>query len=114
MKDLLKKDRNEIVKRPAKHEVEILDPVQNAPPFISFRYSYKEVSSYGGKTRIKSREKSFENGKYKSQEFEGTLDGNVYSNMVGEIQKHFLNEMTVLMKQFSMFLPFGKAKDKDK
>jgi hypothetical protein len=110
----LKKDSYEIIKRPSKHDVEIIDPVQHASPFICFRFSYKEVSSYGGKTQIKSREKSFEDGKYKSQEFEGTMDGHVYSNMVGEIQRHFLNEMAGLMRQFSMFLPFGKVKDKEK
>lgn len=108
----MKKDKYEIVKRPAKHDIEIIDPVQHASPFIRFRYSYKEVSSYGGKTQIKSREKSFEDGKYISKEFEGTLDGHVYSNMVGEMQKHFLNEVAVLLRQFSMFLPFGKSKDK--
>ena len=111
-KDLLKKDKYEIMKRPAKHDVEVIDPVQNRSPFISFRHSYKEVSSGGGKTHIRSTEKSFENGKFKSEEFEGTLDGNVHSSMVGEMQKQILNQLTVFMKPFSMFLPFGGPKDK--
>jgi hypothetical protein len=111
-KDLLKKDKYKIMKPPARHDVEVLDPVQNKSPFVSFRYSYKEVSSGGGKTYIRSKEKSFENGKYKSEEFEGTLDGNVYPSMVGEIQKHILNQIAVFMKPFSMFLPFGGPKDK--
>ncbi|MGV8056671.1 MAG: hypothetical protein AB2L12_01350 [Smithellaceae bacterium] len=113
-KDLLKKDRYEIAKHQAKHDVEILDPVRKASPFINFRYSYKEISSIGGKTQIRSKEKSFENGNFKSEEFEGTLDGNVYSNIVGEIQKQFLNQMASFIKPFSMFLPFGGSKKKNK
>jgi len=111
-KDLLKKNKYEIMNRPVNHDVEFFDPVPNKSPFVSFRYSYKEVSSGSGRTHIRSKEKSFENGKYKSEEFEGTLDGNVYPSMVGEIQKHILNQIAVFLKPFSMFLPFGGLKDK--
>ena len=112
-RDIEKKGKHEIVRRPASHDVEIHDPIQNKSPFISFRYSYKEISSGGGKTHVRSKKKSFENGQFKSEEFEGTLDGNVYSNMVGGMQKHFFNQMALLMKPFSMFLP-GGSRDKEK
>lgn len=113
-KDMLKKDNHQLVKRPAEHDIEIHDRGRNDPPFISFRYSYREVSSSDGRTHIRSKDKSFENGKFKSEEFEGTLDGNVYSDLVGAMQKHFLNQMALFMKPFSMFLPLGKSRDKDK
>jgi hypothetical protein len=112
-KDVLKKDKHGIVRDQANHDIEILDPVQKASPFLSFHYSYKEISSIGGNTHIRSKEKSFENGKLKSEEFEGTLPGNVYANMAGEMQKLFFNQVTALMKPFSMLLPFG-LRDKDK
>lgn len=112
-KELKKKDRHEIFRNSATHDVEILDPVEKASPFLSFRYSYKEISSGGGKTHIRSKEKSFENGKFKSEEFEGTLPGNVYVNMVGEMQKLFFNQISALMKPFSRLLPFG-SRDKDR
>ena len=112
-KDLDKKDRNEVISHPADHDVEIFDPVQKASPFIRFRYSCREISSGGGQTRIKSKQKSFENGKFKSEEFEGTLPGNVYSNLAEEMQKSFFNQLTTLMKSFSVFLPFG-LKDKNR
>jgi hypothetical protein len=111
-KDLEKKNRNEIIRNPVRHDVEILNPVQKPSPFISFRYSYKEISSFGGQTHIRSKEKSFENGKFKSEEFEGTLPGNVYFNMVGELKRQFWNRMTTFMKPFSIFLPH-RSKDKD-
>lgn len=113
-KDILKKESPPVVKRPAEHDIEIQDRGQNTTPFISFRYSYREVSSNGGTTYIKSRDKSFENGKFKSEEFEGTLDGNVYSNLLSQVQKHFLDQMALFMKPFSMFLPFVRSRDEDK
>jgi len=97
---------------PADHkkEMEILDPLKKASPFLSFHYSYREISSDGGKTHIRSKEKSFENGKFKSEEFEGTLPGNV-SNMIGEMQKLFLNQLSAFTNPFSMFLSSG-SRDK--
>lgn len=109
-KDLERKARHE-VSNPAKNEVEILDPFQRAFPFINFRYSYREISSNGGQTHVRSQEKSFENGKFKSEEFEGTLPANVYSDMVGEIQKLFFNQIEMLMKPFSLFLPSRSRKE---
>jgi len=106
-KDLDKKFRNEVNGHSAKHDVEIVDPVQKASPFISFHYSYREIFSAGGQTRVRAREKSFENGKFQSEEFEGTLPGNLCSDLAGEMQRSFFNHMTTLMKPFSMFLPFG-------
>jgi len=96
-----------------KTEMEILDPVQRMNPFISFKYSSREISSTGGKTYVKAKEKSFVDGKFKSEEFEGTLDSNVYSNMVGEMQKLFFNQLSALMKPFSLLLPFV-SRDKDR
>jgi hypothetical protein len=113
-KILDKKDKGEIIRNPANHDIEILNPVQKASPFISFHYSYKEISSDGGKTHIRSKEKSFENGKFKSEEFEGTLPSNVYFNMVGEMQKIFINQISSLMKPFSMFLPSGLRNKENK
>ena len=112
-KNLDKKDRGEIIRNPENHDIEIINPAQKKSPFISFHYSYKEISSDGGKTYMRSKEKSFENGKFKSEEFEGTLPGNVYSNMVGEMQKLFFNQISSLMKPFSMFLSSG-SRNKDK
>lgn len=106
-----KKNASEVVNHPENCEIEILDPLQKASPFISFRYSCREISSSGGRTRVRSMEKSFENGKFKSEEFDGILPGDVYVSMVGEMQKLFLNQLTTLMKPFSMFLPSG-SKDK--
>lgn len=103
-KDLEKKASYE-VDNPAKNEVEIFDPFSRAFPFINFHYSYREISSSGGQTHVRSREKTFENGKFKTAEFEGTLPASVYIDMVGEMQKLFFSQIEMLMKPFSLFLP---------
>ena len=112
-KNLVKKNRNEVVQKPEDHDVEVFNPMGKAFPFISFHYSYREISSGEGQTYVRSRERSFENGKFKAEEFEGTLPGSVYLNMVGEMQKVFFNQLSALMQPFSMFLPFV-SKDKEK
>ena len=99
----------ELVKR--NKEVEIIDPDQRMQQFFSFRYSYREVSSAGGKTYLKAKDKSFVDGKFKSEEFEGVVPGNIYSNMVSEMQKMFLGQISSMLNIFSGFLPAVK-KDK--
>lgn len=111
-KDLEKKTVDDAVTDPAKHDVEVVNPSWGAFPFISFRYSSREVFSDGRQTCVRSKERSFENGKFKAEEFEGTLPAGVYSNMVGEMQKIFFNQITALLKPFSAFLPFRSNDEK--
>jgi hypothetical protein len=49
------------VDRPAA-EVEVVEPASRAGPFVSFRYSYTELSAIGGTTRVKSRKTRLEDG----------------------------------------------------
>lgn len=108
-----KKVDNEITKAD-RYDVEIIEPSFNQNSFFSFRYSYKSISSFGGKTYIKSKEQRFENGKFETEEFEGTTDGNVYNNMFSEMQNYFSNQVSAFLKPLSsFFLPFS-TKDKDR
>ena len=94
-----------------KTEKEILDPSQRVNPFVSFRYSSREISSVGGKTYVRAKEKSFIDGKFKSEEFEGVAPGNLYGNMATEMQKMFFGQIASVMGMFSAFLP-GVKRDK--
>ena len=87
---------------------EYVGPFHQAHPFLSFTYSYKEISTLGGKTYVKSKQTRFEDGRLKSEAFEGTLDGTAYGDMVGQAQALFMSQMAHFLKQFSLFLPFGK------
>ena len=53
----------------------------------------------------------FENGKFKSEEFEGVAPGNIYGKMAAEMQKMFWGQIASVMKAFTAFLP-GVKRDK--
>jgi hypothetical protein len=78
-------------------EVAVVEPARTR--FFSFRYSFTEVSLVGGRTRVKSRQARFEDGKLTSEAFEGELDHTTYDQMVSQAQQHFLGVL-------ARFLPF--------
>jgi hypothetical protein len=67
----------------------------------------------GGKTYLKAKEKSFVDGKFKSEEFEGVAPANLYSNMVTEMQKMFFGQISSVLNMFSGFLPIAKKDKRD-
>lgn len=109
-KELMKKDNNNM-KRNEPDEI-LTEPSYWKTPFFSFRYSYRELSSFGGKTHIKAKEKRFENGKFESGEFEGIMDGGVFDNAIREMQHNFVNQISSFFKPLAFFLPFSKKKSK--
>jgi len=85
---------------PQKHPTDEAAVVEaGRAPFFSFRYSSTEVSLVDGKTRVKSRQAHFEDGKLTSEAFEGELDRSAYDQMVARAQRNF-------WRSFSLFLPF--------
>jgi len=87
--------------------VEVIEPAPSANPFVTFRYSYTEISASGGKARVKSRSARFEDGKLTSETFDGELDRTAYERMVSEAQHQFLAQTALLMKSLSRLLPFA-------
>ncbi len=75
--------------------------------FFSFRYSYKEISLAGGKTRVRAQEHRFEDGKFSSEEFEGTVDGAVYEDAAKQAQDFVAGQIGSVFRLFSAFLPFS-------
>ena len=111
-KNIDRKDSDKAIEKTKKGEVKVLEPIQKSTPFFSFHYSYKEISSVNGQTRIRSKKKQFMNGKLESEEFEGTLGGHVYDHMVSDMQKYFLNSLDTFLKPFSALLSFGSKNSK--
>ena len=87
--------------------VEVMGPISRANPFVSFRYTYTEISAFGGKARVKSRKTRFEDGKLTSEAFEGELDRSAYEQMMSQAQHHFLGQMALVMKSLSWLLPIS-------
>jgi len=85
-----------------------LRPIEPWAGFFSFSYSITEVSAQGGRTRVKSRQTRFEDGKLTSEAFEGELDRGVYEGMAQQAQQVVADQTALLLKSLSWFLPFSR------
>jgi hypothetical protein len=90
--------------------VEVMPP---ANPFFTFRYSHTEISAVGGKARVKSRQTCLEDGKLTTETFEGDIDRTAYDRMVGDAQRHFLDQTALFLKSFWL-LPFSRNPPSDR
>lgn len=93
--------------------IEYIERSSATNPFFSFSYSYREISSAGGKTVVRSKETRFEDGRLKSEEFEGTLDGGAYADMVRQAQQSFMSQIAFFLNQLSLFAPPRKGNRRD-
>lgn len=84
-----------------------------SPPrgFFSFRYSSTEIFSEGGNLHVKLRQTRYEDGHLKSEECEGTIDRQAYSQMVSEAQGYFLTQMVNFTRL--LFAPFSGGRRHD-
>ena len=94
--------------------VEVIAPASRANPFVSFWYSYTEISALGGKAHVKSRKTRLEDGRLTSESFEGDLERSVYDQRVGDAQHYFLGQTALLMKSLSWLLPFSAKQRPDR
>lgn len=81
-----------------------VEPSFNPFPFFSFHYSYREISSVGGQTRIKGKDMRFANGKLETEEFEGTTGASPYETMLQDVQDRMFAPMRAFLEQWSRFL----------
>ena len=85
--------------------IESIEPTRRGGPFVSFQYSYAEVSSQGGRTRVKTRKSRLEGGEVTTETFEGELDAGIYEQVVGSLERQMLDQATMMMRSLSWFLP---------
>ncbi len=115
---LIKKDKNSSVTNPSSENLSknlpknLIDKQEGTykSPFISFSYSYKSMYYADGKTHVKAKEERFVDGRFDSQEFEGTLEGHTYNNALEEIHKSFTSNLLSFFNS-SFLLPFFRDKD---
>jgi hypothetical protein len=85
--------------------------------FFSFRYSYREVSDFSGRVRLKAKDTRYVNGKLESEEFDSVLDlGPSFYDLHLELQRHFQEQAMSFMKSllFPFFRPQRKHPEEDK
>jgi hypothetical protein len=73
--------------------------------FFSFRYSSTIVSSHGGRTQVKAKRVSLQDGKLSTESFEGELDGHVHDDAVHRAQQEVLEEAAPLLRILRWMLP---------
>ena len=96
------------VRKTKSDAVDVLVPASRSHSFLSFRYSYTEMSVLGGKALVKSRNARFEDGKLTSETFEGELDRTAYDRALSDAQRHIGDQMAQFFKAFSLFLPSSR------
>ncbi|MGR9105484.1 MAG: hypothetical protein ACU843_00995 [Gammaproteobacteria bacterium] len=125
-KEIVNQSKAEIAEKAAGPDKQLAAPVVPRPggplffnPFLnagffSFRYSYGEMSSSDGKTQIRAHQYRYENGKFSSEEFEGTTDHTVYDQAVQNFQHLVADSMNFFFQPFASILPrTSNPKEKD-
>ena len=85
--------------------VEVATLAPRSGGFFSFRYSYTEFSSQGGRTRVKAKLARLEDGKFSTEAFEGELEGHAYDEVVRDAQQQVLGQAAWLLRSLSWLLP---------
>jgi hypothetical protein len=97
-----------------RNAVDVLPPETRTSSFLSFRYSYTEMSVFGGKAHVKSRNARFEGGKLTSETFEGELDRSAYDQTVSDAQRRIVEQTGQFLRSFSLVLPFFRTRRPDR
>jgi len=63
------------------------------------------VSSRGGRTQVKAKRVSLEDGKLSTESFEGELDGRAHDDAVRRAQQEVLEEAAPLLRMLRWMLP---------
>jgi hypothetical protein len=111
---LAERNRARPVRKMESDAVDVLPPTNRNSPFLSFRYSYTEMSVLGGKAHVKSRNARFEDGKLTSETFEGELERSAYDRAVSDAQRQIGDQTAQFLKSLSLFLPFFRTHRPDR
>jgi hypothetical protein len=80
--------------------------------FVSFHYSYTEVSASGRKARVKAHRASFEDGRLVSESFEADLSPEAYDDVARQARRLVDDQMRSLLRPLSWLLPWTGRRDR--
>jgi hypothetical protein len=81
--------------------------------FFSFSYTRTELSSEGGRTRMKGHAARFENGKLTTETFDGELEGRAYDDALQRAQQLWQEQASAWLKSLTWLLPPSRRPDRD-
>jgi hypothetical protein len=73
--------------------------------FFSFRYSSTVVTSQGGRTQVKSKRVSLEDGRLSTESFEGELPADAHEQAVRRAQQQVFEDAAPLFRALRWMLP---------
>jgi hypothetical protein len=85
--------------------LEAVAPPAFASSFLRFTFSVTEVSSVGGRTRVRSSTTRLADGRLTSEKFDGELEGGAYERWMQQASDQFAAQLRLLFQPFSWFLP---------
>jgi hypothetical protein len=85
--------------------VDVVSPVRPSGGFLSFRYSYTEISSSGDRTQVKANQVRLEDGKLSHEAFEGELGASAYDDMAQRAQQLVLGQTEWILRSLAAWLP---------
>jgi len=110
---LVRRERNALV--PADRDVDAVDVTSPVPGnWLSFRYSFTEISASGGTARVKSKRARYEDGKLSTEAFEGVVDRSAYDRMLDDAQLLVASQMTLFRQMLASFLPEPPKRKRDR
>ena len=83
----------------------VAEPAAGGAPFLSFRYSFTEISATGRTAKVRAKHARYEDGRLTSENFEGEVDRGVYERAVGDAQQRLLDQWGFFLRSLSSLLP---------
>ena len=73
--------------------------------FFSFHYTVAELSARDGRTQVRARRVSLDDGRLTSETFEAELGEHAFADAVREAQERVLSQWATLVNPFAWLLP---------
>jgi len=80
----------------------VVEPVAGGASFMSFRYSFTEISTTGRTAKLRAKHTRYEDGRLTSENFEGELDRGVYERAVRDAQQGLLDQWRLFLRSLSL------------
>jgi len=96
------------LRQPAPRALDAPGPAPAPSGFLSFRYSYTELTAEGGRTQVKGRRVQLDDGRLSSESFEGEFGAEAFASAVRQVQEQVLAQGGWLLNPFAWLLPAGR------
>jgi hypothetical protein len=97
----------------APRALDVPEPAPAPSGFLSFRYSYTEVTAQGDRTQVKGRRVRLDNGRLNSESFEGELGADAFATAARRVQEQVLAQSGGLLNPFAWLLPVRRRRSDD-